>query len=138
MVVAKTTLMRLALGLLKPRHGSVKVLGAAPAQRRCSIGYVPQHLTYDTAFPVSVLDVVLMGRVERHWLGPHRRADRAKAIAALERVRLGHLKHRALSQLSGGQRQRVLIAQALVTEPELMLLDEPTANVDAESEHGNI
>lgn len=131
----KTTLMRLALGLLKPRRGSVKVFGAAPAQQRCNIGYVPQHLSYDKAFPVSVLDVVLMGRIDRHWLGPHRRADRAKAIEALERVRLGHLKSRALAQLSGGERQRVLIAQALVTEPELLLLDEPTANVDTESEH---
>lgn len=131
----KTTLVKLALGLLRPQRGTVRVLGAAPERRRRSIGYVAQHLSFDPAFPVSAVDVVLMGRVDRHRLGPYRRGDRAEAAEALERVRLRHLSRRALSSLSGGERQRALIAQALVADPDLLLLDEPTANVDTTVEH---
>ena len=75
-----------------------------------------------------------MGRAERHRFGPYRRADRAKANEALERVRMSHLSKRSLANLSGGERQRTLIAQALVSDPELLLLDEPTANVDTKAE----
>jgi zinc transport system ATP-binding protein len=131
----KTTLVKLALGLLKPQRGTVRVFGDAPERRRRSIGYVAQHLSFDPAFPVSALDVVLMGRADRHWFGPYRRSDRAKAAEALERVRLGHLSRQSLAHLSGGERQRALIAQALVSDPELLLLDEPTANVDMTVEH---
>jgi zinc transport system ATP-binding protein len=131
----KTTLVKLALGLLKPQRGAVRVFGGAPDHRRRSIGYVAQHLSFDPEFPVSALDVVLMGRADRHWLGPYRRGDRAKADEALERVRLGHLSRRALTHLSGGERQRALIAQALVSDPDLLILDEPTANVDTTVEH---
>ncbi|GGP45675.1 ABC transporter ATP-binding protein [Shewanella algicola] len=131
----KTTLVKLTLGLLKPSRGTVKVFDEAPERRRHSIGYVPQHLSFDPEFPVSALDVVLMGRADRHWFGPYRRRDRIKAVEALERVNLAHLSHRSLAHLSGGERQRALIAQALVSDPELLILDEPTANVDTNVEH---
>lgn len=131
----KSTLVKMALGLLKPRRGAVWVWGNAPERMRCKIGYVPQYFEFDASFPVNALDVVLMGRAERHWIGPYRRRDREAAMRALERVHLSHLSHRAFSMLSGGERQRVLIAQALASDPELLILDEPTANVDAAVEH---
>lgn len=131
----KSTLIKLALGLLHPRCGRIFVFGDSPARVRHRIGYVPQHLQFDPAFPVSALDVVLMGRAERHWFGPYRKTDRAKAEEALERVGLKHLARRGFPNLSGGERQRVLIAQALVSDPDMLFLDEPTANVDTKVEH---
>ena len=127
----KTTLLKLLLGLVTPYYGSVRVLGGRPAQVRSRIGYVPQHFLFDSRYPVSVGDVVLAGRVERRRFGPYRREDFAAAAAALARVGLTDRIERGFSELSGGERQRVLVAQALSAEPELLLLDEPTANVDA-------
>lgn len=130
----KTTLMKLTLGLLKPQCGMVKVFSGSPESNWKNIGYVPQHLSFDAQFPVNAMDVVLMGAMGRNWLGSYRKEDRKKAAEALDKVHLGHLAHRALSCLSGGERQRVLIAQALVTEPKLLILDEPTANIDSKTE----
>jgi zinc transport system ATP-binding protein len=127
----KSTLVKLALGLLTPRRGEVRVLGRRPTEVQHRLGYVPQHLHFDPAFPICALDVVLMGRVDRHWAGPYRGADRDAAQQALNRVGVAHLASRGFPELSGGERQRVLIAQALVTDPNVLLLDEPTANVDA-------
>ena len=131
----KSTLLKLALGLLKPTRGSVEVFGNSPIKARGQIGYVPQYLDFDYEFPVSVLDVVLMGRIEKHLFGTYRRSDRTAAMEALERIGLSNLASRGFKQLSGGERQRVLIAQALVSSPKLLLLDEPTANVDLKVEH---
>jgi len=131
----KTTLVKLALGLLRPRLGTIRVYGDPPERRRYNIGYVSQHLSFDPKFPVDAFDVVLMGRSDRHKLGPFRQVDRKKAAEALERVRMAHLGRRSLAQLSGGERQRALIAQALVADPDLLLLDEPTASVDTNAEH---
>lgn len=131
----KSTFIKLALGFLRPQRGGVYAFGDSPFRTRHRIGYVPQYLRFDPAFPVSALDVVLMGRVERHWIGPYRRADRRRAMEALERVNLPQLANRSFPHLSGGERQRVLIAQVLGSEPDMLLLDEPTVNVDRVAEH---
>lgn len=131
----KTTLLRLILGLLTPRYGRIAVFGQSPAQARRLLGYVPQALNYDAQFPATVMDVVLMGRVDRHRFGPYRRADRLAAAQALAHVGLHEFGRRPFAALSGGERQRVLIAQALASEPRLLLLDEPGANLDPDSRH---
>ena len=126
----KTTLLKILLGTEEPGYGTVRVLGLPPAEARRRIGYVPQQLLFDPRFPACVLDIALIGRVDRHRFGPYRHADRAIARAALARVGLEDVGDRPFASLSGGQRQRVLIAQALVSSPDILLLDEPTASVD--------
>jgi len=126
----KTTLLKLILGELAPRFGRIRVLGGAPRDTRRRMGYVPQSLLFDPGFPVCVRDVVLMGCVDRHRAGPYRADDRRAAGSALEQVGMAPFARRPFAELSGGERQRVLIAQALVSGPEMLLLDEPTASVD--------
>jgi zinc transport system ATP-binding protein len=127
----KTTLLKLALGLLRPTSGVVRLFGQAPRTARHRAGYTPQHADFDPHFPVTVMDVVLMGRVEKRRGGAYGRLDRESAEAALAEMGLVDVAGRPFDSLSGGQRQRALIARALVANPELLLLDEPTANVDA-------
>ncbi len=127
----KTTLFKLILGLERPDAGEIRVFGQPPKRARKRIGYVPQNISFDPQFPITVLEIVLMGRLGGRVLGPHSRQDKDAAIAALEQMRLAELSQRQFAELSEGQRQRVLIARALSAEPELLLLDEPTANVDS-------
>ncbi len=129
----KTTLLKLMLGLLKPLRGSIQIFGNTPRAGRHLMGYTPQFLSVDFAFPISVLDVVLMGRLQsgRLWCN---KIDQKAALDALKTLRLEECASASFATLSGGQRQRVLIARALCSGPELLLLDEPTNNIDASSE----
>jgi len=127
----KTTLVKLILGLLRPDAGRIYVFGGAPDAMRTRIGYVPQYFQFDPSFPIKVMDVVLMGRLHRHAIwGRYDKADREAAAAALTEVNLLTHADRTFASLSGGQRQRVLVARALAAQPELLILDEPMANID--------
>ena len=127
----KTTLLKLMLGLLQPDRGSVKIFGRSPESAVQQVGYVPQNALINKSFPVSVLEVVLMGRLRSsgRWLH-HTRGDRLAAQAALERMQVGDCSLRKMDEISGGQLQRVLIARALVSNPRALFLDEALANVD--------
>lgn len=130
----KTTLIKLMMGTLKPRFGKIKVFGKNPENSRVRMGFVPQQINFDPDFPITVLEAVMLGRSASHVLGGFRRADREAAEKAIQAVGLDGLSQNLFSELSGGQRQRILIAQALCSDPEILLLDEPTANVDPETE----
>lgn len=127
----KTTLLRTMLGLLRPQEGSVRQVGG----RLLHFGYVPQLQTVDEIFPISAFDVVLMGRYGR--LGALRRpaaADKEKAMAALEEVGIADLASRLYREMSGGQKQRALIARALCSDPDVLVLDEHTNDLDIAAE----
>ncbi len=132
----KTTLLKVILGLLEPFSGKVRVFGEPPGRTmRSRLGYVPQVIP-DRSFPATVLDVVLMGRlgVKRKFRGFGRK-DREAAMGMLERIGIADLAEQRADMLSGGQKQRMLIARALAGEPEILLLDEPLASVDATTQH---
>ncbi len=127
----KTTLVKLILGLLAPKAGAVRVLGRDPRQSTPAVGYVPQHAVVQPSFPITVHAAVLLGlrREGRRWPG-YSSNEKNKALDTLAMVGMADLAERRFDALSGGQKQRVLVARALVSDPALLLFDEPTANID--------
>ncbi len=133
----KSTLLRILLGLLAPAAGSVSLFGHDPSRSRDRhrLGYVPQRPALAEGVAATVEDIVAAGRITRTgWLRRPRAEDRAGVDEALAAVALTELRHARVSQLSGGQQQRAFIARALAGEPDLLVLDEPVAGVDAESQ----
>lgn len=132
--VGKTTLLRCLLGFQKPTSGSITMGGvdiaSMPPRRRAHyLAYVPQSSSL--AFPYEAKEVVLMGRVSRlHGGAAHSAADKQAALDAMERLQIGHLADRRYQELSGGEKQMVLVARALAQESQLLVMDEPTANLD--------
>jgi zinc transport system ATP-binding protein len=124
----KTTLLKIILGLLKPNRGTVKTYGL--------ITYVPQHLAFDKYFPITVLDLVLMGLLDELKNGVLKTSEHVeKANLVLKQLGISKLAKKKFGELSGGQRQRTLIARAIINDPQILVLDEPTANIDKEAQN---
>jgi zinc transport system ATP-binding protein len=129
----KTTILKLLLNLERPDSGRIALFEGLAGFKRDRIGYVPQHAGYDPAFPITVKEVVRMGRL-KSLSRKFNKEDEEAALEAMERAGISELSGRPYQSLSGGQRRRVLVARALAARPLLLILDEPTANMDAESE----
>jgi len=131
----KSTLLRAILGLIPPTKGRIRVYGLEPAKGRRYIGYVPQYSVFDKDFPITVRNVVMMGRRTKKGMKPwYSRADLEVVKDTLSQVDMLEHLDRHINALSGGQKQRVFIARALASQPRMLLLDEPTASVDARLE----
>lgn len=130
----KTTLARLILGLLKPDCGSIKLFGQSIAHNIRKVGYVPQIININRDFPINVQDVVLMGKASRGLARRYSKADTNWALEKLDIMDMAGFARQRVGHLSGGQRQRVFIARALMGDPELLILDEPTASIDRDGQ----
>lgn len=129
----KTTFTKLLLGLLTPSRGEIKIFGKPVSQARQKIGYLPQYINFNMDMPITVFDIVLQGRLTKKKLF-YSHEDKQIARQQLEKMHITHLKNRKIKELSGGQRQRVLLARALAKQPDILILDEPTASIDPEGQ----
>lgn len=129
----KSTLLKAILGLVPSSKGEIRIFGESLQKNRSLLGFVPQFSSIERSFPIDLYEVVLSGRMKSglQAFARYSEADHEQTKAAIEQIGLTHLTHRLISQLSGGEFQRMLIARALVCQPKLLLLDEPTASVDA-------
>ncbi len=131
----KTTLLKLMLGLLTPDKGIIKILGKEPKIARHRISYLPQNTDINRGFPISVKDVVLMGLLGKKGIfKSYTKKDLKKAEEVLALFKMWDYRNRPIDELSGGQRQRVLLARAIISEPEILFLDEPTASIDTSTQ----
>jgi zinc transport system ATP-binding protein len=132
----KTTLLKLMLGLLKPDRGRIRIFGTTPEVASHRVGYVPQNVHINNRFPISVKDVVLMGRLNfQKGRSRPTREDRIRVEKVMEQLGIWEFRDRRVRNLSVGQLQRVFIARALSSDPEMLFLDEPAASVDAQGQN---
>lgn len=130
----KTTFLKLLLGFIKPKTGTISIDGLPPQKRQMKMGYVPQISHLDRQFPITALDVVKMGALSPSLIQSHQHGSQARAHEMLKLVGLSELAGAPFGSLSGGQSQRVLIARALMGKPDYLFLDEATASVDVTAE----
>lgn len=134
----KSTLVKLILGLLTPSRGTITIMGGKPKDHSSALGYVPQNVHINEDFPITAMDVVLMGCLDpghrRKQARRTRAREREEAMETLDRLHMADQAHKKIGELSGGQRQRVFIARSLMTRPRLLLLDEPTASIDTKGQ----
>lgn len=126
----KTTLLKLILGLLKPRKGKISIFGFSPKKARDKIGYLSQFKDIDFDFPITAYQIVLLGRVDSNIFKHYTKEDKLAVDKILKKLNIWKLKDKKLNELSGGEKQMVFVARALVNNPKILFLDEPMSNLD--------